>query len=270
MKRNILLCMILIIAVVLCLTAVPARAEILSGACGKNLTWTLDDSGTLTISGNGPMARNIGEQVWYPHTIKQIVIEEGVTTIAAGAFSNLEFVTRVTIADSVTSIGAYAFSGCGSLSSIILPIGLTEIGGGAFSGCSALTSISIPFGIRVIYDDTFSNCIALTTVSIPETVSYIDNDAFENCDSLEKVKYAGGRREWNRLADSGDEFGEMDEETCLERASVQYNCVVLGIPTLDTALTIVANILRWLLVVAICVVSVVVIIKIKKRSQSIL
>lgn len=25
------------------------------GTCGKNLTWTLDDNGTLTISGTGDM-----------------------------------------------------------------------------------------------------------------------------------------------------------------------------------------------------------------------
>ena len=27
-----------------------------SGTCGDNLTWTLDDAGTLTISGTGAMA----------------------------------------------------------------------------------------------------------------------------------------------------------------------------------------------------------------------
>ena len=47
----------IVMAFVLCtmLSTVSARAEGIaaSGTCGDNLTWTLDDAGTLTISGTG-------------------------------------------------------------------------------------------------------------------------------------------------------------------------------------------------------------------------
>ena len=33
----------------------PPQKTIASGACGENLNWTLDDSGTLTITGTGAM-----------------------------------------------------------------------------------------------------------------------------------------------------------------------------------------------------------------------
>ena len=33
----------------------PQAKAATSGTCGDNLTWTLDDSGTLTISGTGEM-----------------------------------------------------------------------------------------------------------------------------------------------------------------------------------------------------------------------
>ena len=51
MKKRILS---LVLAVVLALCLLPATAyaaTTASGACGKNLTWSLSSTGTLTISG---------------------------------------------------------------------------------------------------------------------------------------------------------------------------------------------------------------------------
>ena len=36
-------------------TTITASAEASSGTCGENLTWAVDDAGTLTISGTGSM-----------------------------------------------------------------------------------------------------------------------------------------------------------------------------------------------------------------------
>ena len=49
----------LLIVLALCLSFLPANvfaaSTVASGTCGDNLTWTLDDEGTLTISGTGRM-----------------------------------------------------------------------------------------------------------------------------------------------------------------------------------------------------------------------
>ena len=67
---------------------VMASAETTSGTCGENLTWTLDDEGTLTISGNGKMTDyvlNAKKQPWYSSRllITSITLNNGVTSIAA-------------------------------------------------------------------------------------------------------------------------------------------------------------------------------------------
>ena len=56
MKKR-LLAMLLCVAMVASLLTVGAAAEegATSGACGDNLTWSLDSDGTLTISGTGNM-----------------------------------------------------------------------------------------------------------------------------------------------------------------------------------------------------------------------
>ena len=90
MKR--MLAMILALALVL--TWMPALSqeahaeEIASGGCGAagdHLTWTLNEGGTLTISGTGAMSdyRSDGTAPWYDYreSVKSVVIENGAASI---------------------------------------------------------------------------------------------------------------------------------------------------------------------------------------------
>ena len=157
-----------------------------SGTAG-DLTWTLDDSGVLSISGTGAMPdySSNSRAPWYGDraSIKSVTIPDGVTNIGAYAFRGCTALTSVTIPSSVTSIGAYAFSGCTPLTSITIPDGVTNIGTSAFSGCTSLTSITIPDGVTSIGDSAFS-FTSLTSVTIPSSVTSIGARAFANLASL--------------------------------------------------------------------------------------
>ncbi len=103
------------------LIAIPITVSAASsGTCGNNLIWTLDDDGTLTISGQGTMTDYYISSPWYSskNNITKIVIGDGVTSIGEYAFYKCSSLTSVTIPDSVTSIGNYAFSGCSSLTDV--------------------------------------------------------------------------------------------------------------------------------------------------------
>ncbi len=93
-----------------------------SGTCGDNLTWTLDDEGTLTISGTGSMTdyTSSGDAPWYKYRslINTVLIETGVTNIGKSAFVNCSGLREITIPASVVSVGEYAFYGCSSLSTV--------------------------------------------------------------------------------------------------------------------------------------------------------
>lgn len=110
MKKKILsiLTLLCMVTVLLPANITVFASTVASGTCGDNLTWTLDDSGTLTIRGTGKMAYwSSSNTPWYSSNgrIKAVIIESGVTNISDYAFYYCVNLTSVIIPDSVTRIG---------------------------------------------------------------------------------------------------------------------------------------------------------------------
>ncbi|MBR0303017.1 MAG: leucine-rich repeat domain-containing protein, partial [Clostridia bacterium] len=184
--------------------AIPAGAVTeYFGTCGDDLTWVLDDDGTLTISGTGDMYdyTDFGGNVtgsrppWYgcADDISRVVIEPGVTSIGDYAFwYHYSELTNVVIPDTVTSIGVEAFSSCDGLEEIVIPGSVLTIGNFAFCDCCAMTSVVIGDGVKSIGDDAFSYCEMLTEITIPDSVTSIGEPVFDNCYELETISVGSG------------------------------------------------------------------------------
>ena len=192
MKRQLkkLLFLAMFVAVVLGIimtTPTTAQAAV-QGECGEHVTWTLDEEGTLTISGTGDMY-DYGSAPWKENraSINAVVIEDGVTSIGDRAFYSCESLTSVTIPDSVTAIGDSAFYYCKSLTSVTLPNSVTSIGEDAFYYCESLTSVTIPDGVTTIGVTAFAYCYNLASVTIPDSVTAIGDSAFFRCYNLTTV-----------------------------------------------------------------------------------
>jgi len=187
MKKKVLslvICMALMISMLPQVAFFASAAS--SGTCGDNLTWTLDDEGTLTISGTGSMDF-MGSPPWSGTDVKTVVIEDGVTSIGYGAFEYCTSLTSATIPDSVTVIGGYAFYRCTSLRSVTMGKGVKSIGDSAFYDCTSLTDLIIPESVTSIGDSAFRGCISLPSVTIPDSVTSIGEYAFYDCSSLTSV-----------------------------------------------------------------------------------
>ena len=166
-----------------------------SGSCGENVTWTyVEESQKLIISGSGPMEDYVNEislpissgsyasnkVPWksYIEKIQVVEINEGVTTIGAGAFSSIKTLASVTIPNSVTSIGGGAFYGPSykDLNSVTIPSSVTSIGTYAF--LRGLSSINVDEGNQaftsvdgVLFNKDMSKLIAYPANK--EDASYI-------------------------------------------------------------------------------------------------
>ena len=172
------------------------RYAYMNGSCGRNLEFSCDGDGVLTISGSGKMD-DFGNgtcapwnEIWWLE-ITEVIIEDGVTSIGENAFDNCGF-TDIDIPDSVTEIGASAFDGCDNLESIDIPDSVTEIGFYAFGGCDKLERVELPSGITKIEQQTFGYCSSLEEIVLPEGITEIGERAFEYCGSLTSIKIPKG------------------------------------------------------------------------------
>ncbi len=144
-----------------------------SGSWGDNLTWNLDDEGTLSVSGTGAMAGSTSENPFpwteYKNLINKVIIEDGVTSIASDAFYRCEAITALTLSKDIEIINSYSFYYCSSLENITVPTdsALTTIGSNAFSQCTALEYIFIPDSVTSIGASAFSGA-ALKTAELSE------------------------------------------------------------------------------------------------------
>lgn len=153
------------------------------GADGDNLTWVLDDKGTLTVSGEGDMRSFLytnEDKEWYSRRseIKTVIIEEGVTSIGQFAFDGCKAITRVEIPDSVVRVEYGAFRECTGLQSVTVPAGIKSFGRDVFASCEKLQSVTLSEGLQKIGSGMFHGCTSLKTVHIPSTVKSIGSFAF--------------------------------------------------------------------------------------------
>ena len=192
----------------------PDELIVASGECGESLTWKLNETGTLTVSGIGVMWDYTFEDYkssapWDVKSIKSVVIKEGVTRIGSNAFHRCTSLANVELPNTLVEIGKYAFAGSvvyemdipesvtvieeGAFSSmwklrkVVLPSRISDIENMAFYG-SGLENISIPDSVKRIGRHSFDSCRNLTEVTIPNSVTEIETEAFFGCTQLTKVE----------------------------------------------------------------------------------
>ena len=221
----------LLLAFSMMLTFLPAGAvsafakeNTLTYDCGETqhtVTATLspnndgDETYTLTITGDGPMANYDGSSddsraPWYEkiQNITRLIVGEGVTTLGDDIlyygyydYSSDESyffhpdLHEVKNRNRVICIGKRAFCGSPELTKVKIPSTVTKIEQSAFSGCTGLKEIELPPQLEEVGYSSFYGCSGLTEITIPSSVKIIRSGAFERCTSLESVTLSEGIRE---------------------------------------------------------------------------
>ena len=197
------------------------------GTCGPNATWTLDDNGTLTISGNGIMYDYSKDgSPWYQYRarIQCIVVEDGITNIGNYSFSGIEG-CEIFLGEGITVIEAKDLTYC-LPQTLHIPTSLERIENNVFSSSSAkpkyvhikdlaawcritfessnssplwcgymylngelLTDLVIPDGITKINQFAFMGNFSIESLTIPATVTSIGQSAFYYCYKMETVRF---------------------------------------------------------------------------------
>ena len=114
------------------------------------LTWTLDDSGTLTISGNGRIAAftSAEDQPWHE-------MRESITSVKFDPGAHM-----------VIPDVAYWFAGCINLKSCVLP-SFTNLGADAFKDCANLNRLQLHYNDESFYiSDTAFSSVDMSALEI--------------------------------------------------------------------------------------------------------
>ena len=225
--RKKLLSILLVLSLMLALVPAAFAAEPASGTCGaegdgSNVTWTIDATGLLTISGTGKIASGSGGSMWSGKAVTAVDIRSGVTGIGTDAFSGCNDLQVISLPDTVTQLDDNAFGNCPALSDIlvdaknpayksvdgalyskdgtvlvkgpanaeafVVPDGVTTIGSYAFFGAKSLKNIYFPEdSLTTVSAMAFEFCTGLTALIFPVGVTEIGMYAFAHCSGLRSV-----------------------------------------------------------------------------------
>lgn len=167
----------------------------ITGSCGSGVYWSLNtETGVLRIYGSGRMNDYSRTPPWnsYKDSIRQVIIESGVTSIGAYAFYEHGALETIEVPDTVHSLGLGAFVWCEKLQGIRIPEGVTNIPEDCFWGCRSLADLSLPSTLRTISQDVFYSNESLTTLELPENLVSIGKYAFWQCTGLTSVTIPKG------------------------------------------------------------------------------
>ena len=146
----------------------------------KEINWSLDDKGTLTISGNGaPYSPD-----WLRETdqtaIKSVVVEPGITALPYIAFHSYTELTSVQLPDTLTSIADRTFKYCLGLTDFTVPDSVTTIEDSAFEFCENLKNVTIGSSVETIGKGVFDVCTSLSTITFknPECI-ILESNTFD-------------------------------------------------------------------------------------------
>jgi hypothetical protein len=129
-------------AIILAGALLAATFAVCFSAFANDIDWRFDSqTKTLYISGSGAMESYEEAYMapWGEHilNIEKLIIEEGVTSVGAYAFSGATSLVDADIADSVTAIEKGAFSSTSALTNLTISENVTSIGDVSFAKIGA-------------------------------------------------------------------------------------------------------------------------------------
>lgn len=215
-----------------------------------------EETYTLTIKGNGPMANYNGYKTssnnscapWCEkiQNITRLIVGDGVTTLGddilsysyydnSGYHSFHPNLRKVELPKGLSYIGARAFCDSPKLTEVKIPSTVTKIKDRAFSGCTGLTKIELPPQLEEVGYSSFYGCSGLTEITIPSSVKTIRSGAFEECYNLESVTLSEGIGEIGTEAFKRTNLKSLNIPKSVKKLGrdIVYNCWHLPYITIE-------------------------------------
>ncbi|HCA55211.1 MAG TPA: hypothetical protein DEO95_07000, partial [Ruminococcaceae bacterium] len=181
-----------------------------SGICGERVSYRLDHSGVLTISGQGAMK---------DYSLGYVVQDDGTIDVQCNYpwLSHADDIRRIVVEEGVTGIGKFAFYGLRNVTDIALADSVTILGESCLRACDKLTSLFLPTGVSVLGEECMFNCPGLQTIEVAE-----DNAAYA---SVEGVLYTKDKRTLLKCPEAKEGSVGVDNSTVIIGEWAFDNCM---------------------------------------------
>lgn len=160
-------------------------------------------------------------------SIQTVIVPSSVTKVLSGAFRNCENLVSVTFDGSSTTLGEQTFKGCKNLVSVTLPSGIVAIENELFYDCAKLSNVDIPKSVTKLGNHAFSGCKSITEVNLPASLTTLGENVFSSCISIEKLSVELG----NSYFYSRDNGVELNCIIAVDTTGNDGNKLVVGCKT---------------------------------------
>ena len=192
----------------------------------EKVVCSLDQSGTLTISGEGTVEASeiTGTYPWenYNNEIKELIIEEGISSIDDYAFGGCVHLEKAVLPDGLKRLGEGVFESCVEVEISHFPESLDQIDLDALKDTAWMNhqirdndfvilngillrysgeaeKLTIPKEVKEISYNAFEGNTILRTVILPEKLTCIQDNAFFSCTNLKEVLNLEGNEHISRI-----------------------------------------------------------------------
>lgn len=130
----------------------------------------------------------VGDASFFNTAVEKIILPSTVIVVRTEAFRDCRQLREVVLNDGLKTIAESAFKRTENLSEISIPDSVKHIGSGCFA-CSSIKNVKLPENnaFTAILWETFFGCENLETVKLPDSVNVIDEYAFSECTSLKNI-----------------------------------------------------------------------------------
>ena len=152
----------------------------------------------------------IGSTLVDGHDCKgDVVIPEGTTLVAYGAFNLNNDITSVSFPSSLTAIDNDAFYMCSGLKEVNIPGNVKRVGDYAFN-YAGIEKLTIGNGTEELGARAFAFCRLLEDVTLPDSLTSMQKDTFEDTPWIDTVPSENGFKIFNGiLYDATDATGDV-------------------------------------------------------------
>lgn len=129
----------------------------------------------------------LGSSAFMKCDIRELIIPGTLKEVSSQSFESNTNMANVVLGDGIQTIANYAFRCCESLIRVTMPPSMRTLGIESFAACTSLVVLNLNEGLEEIKRAAFYGCKKLPMVTLPSSLLYCREAPFAQCTNLDSI-----------------------------------------------------------------------------------